>query len=320
MWREYLPARADCGTYQIGQQQWVRATLLVPAFPCQERCRCHHECRADATGVVSIRYSSSTTVVTKWHKRGDVCSDSDEQWLGGSAEKRTRRGGNERRGVRLLPRRRKVAEFRGRSEEPSRASQPPQTFEGTQALRGEVWLGESPSFFSFVFLVLRGLRHVRLALHSQNHEKGMGKHRERDVTVPPVPGAHLILIQAYLSFALFKTLLHGPTRSNSSDHLRQRRRAGGKDQHIGQISWLFSRDHTPPNDQRSLPSLLLWPVQLDACPIKEAWSLAPIASRETLPLVCPESSCDAIYPLALALHIHRLRTFDGQCIGLGALL
>ncbi len=57
---------------------------------------------------------TSTTVVTKWHKRGDVCSDSDEQWLGGCAEKRTRRGESERREARIPPSRRKVAEFRGR--------------------------------------------------------------------------------------------------------------------------------------------------------------------------------------------------------------
>ena len=56
----------------------------------------------------------STTVVTKWKKRDDVCSDSDEQWPGGYAEKRTKRGESERREARTPPSSRKVAEFRGR--------------------------------------------------------------------------------------------------------------------------------------------------------------------------------------------------------------
>src|SRR2546429_8810510 len=56
----------------------------------------------------------STTVVTKWKKRDDVCSDSDEQWLGECAEKTTSRGERERRAVWIPPSRRKVAEFRAR--------------------------------------------------------------------------------------------------------------------------------------------------------------------------------------------------------------
>src|SRR5438132_13672711 len=57
---------------------------------------------------------ASTTVVTKWKKRDDVCSDNDEQWLGECAEKTTSRGERERRGVWIPPRSRKVAEFRAR--------------------------------------------------------------------------------------------------------------------------------------------------------------------------------------------------------------
>ena len=56
----------------------------------------------------------NTTVVTKWKKRGDVCSDSDEQWLGECAEKTTSRGERERRAVWIPPSSRKVAEFRAR--------------------------------------------------------------------------------------------------------------------------------------------------------------------------------------------------------------
>src|SRR5438045_3497876 len=103
----------------------------------------------------------STTVVTKWKKRDDVCSDSDEQWLGECAEKTTSRGERERRAVWIPPSSRKVAEFRGGFEEPSRASQPPQAFERTQALRGGVWLAGSPSFF---FLVFPGLWQLHLTV------------------------------------------------------------------------------------------------------------------------------------------------------------
>ena len=56
----------------------------------------------------------NTTVVTKWKKRDDVCSDNDEQWLGECAEKTTSRGERERRALWIPPRSRKVAEFRAR--------------------------------------------------------------------------------------------------------------------------------------------------------------------------------------------------------------
>src|SRR6266849_2513895 len=51
---------------------------------------------------------SSTTVVTKWKRRDDVESDSDEQWPDGYGGKRTSRGGrseepNEDRSAPLVP-------------------------------------------------------------------------------------------------------------------------------------------------------------------------------------------------------------------------
>ena len=64
--------------------------------------------------LLSLDVMPSTTVVTKWKKRDDVCSDSDEQWLGECAEKTTSRGERERRAVWIPPSRRKVAEFRAR--------------------------------------------------------------------------------------------------------------------------------------------------------------------------------------------------------------
>src|SRR5258708_6318608 len=165
---------------------------------------------------------ANTTVVTKWKKRDDVCSGSDEQWLGESAGKRTSRGERGRREAWRPPGRRKVAEFLVHSEEPLRASQPPQMFEGTQALGGDVWLGRPPAFFP---PVLRNLWH--LALCSQDHEKGMGKHAQRDVAVPSLEGAELILIQSHLPFCFFQTLLHPSTRSNSPDHVAERSSARG---------------------------------------------------------------------------------------------
>jgi len=100
-----------------------------------------------------------------------------------------------------------------------------------------VWQAGVPPFFFLIFLII-GYR--RLTLGSQDHEKGVSEHTQSDVTVPSLPGSDLILIQANLSFPLFKTLLHGPTSSNSGSHLGKMRPTRGKDEYIGQVSGFFS--------------------------------------------------------------------------------
>ena len=176
-----------------------------------------------------------------------------------------------------------------------------------------MWQAGFPAFF---LLICSPIFHRHLTLCSQDHQKGVSEHTQGDVTVPSLPRSHLILIQAHLSFALFKTLLHGPTRSNSSSHLAKVGPTGCKDEHIGQVSGLFSADQAPSNNQPSQPPLLLRLAELDTGPIKLARSLAPIADREALPLVWGEPICDAIHPLALTLHFHLLRACDRQRLGL----
>src|SRR5713226_8742167 len=176
-----------------------------------------------------------------------------------------------------------------------------------------MWQGGFPSFF---FRRLLCLWHEHLTLGSQDHQKGVSKYTQGNVTVPSLPGSHFIVIQANLSFALFKTLLYGPTPSNRLSHFGKRRPTGCKDEHIGQLSGFFSRNETASNHQISLPPILLRLAQFNACPIKLARSLAPIADTEALPLLWQHLICEAIHPLAFALHLHLLLTRDRQRIRL----
>ena len=176
-----------------------------------------------------------------------------------------------------------------------------------------MWQAGFPAFF---LLICSRLFHQHLTLCAQDPQKGVSEHAESDVTVPSLPGADLIVIQADLSLALFKTLLDGPTRSDGKGHLGKRCPAWGKDQHIGPISGFFSLKQTASNHQPSLPPFLLRLGKLDACPIEVTWSLASLAHRETVPLIGLQSIGEAIHALALALHLHLLLTGDRQRIRL----
>src|SRR5215813_6404911 len=136
------------------------------------------------------------------------------------------------------------------------------------------------------------------------------------MAVPSLPGSNLVVIQADFSLALFKTLLHGPTGSNSLSHFGKRCPTGCKDEHISLISRLLSRNQTPSNNQPFLPTLVRRTDQFDSCPIELTWSFAPITHGDPLPLVCFQPICDVIHPLALTLHFHLFRAGNGQSIRL----
>ena len=105
---------------------------------CAERCPYGAISIEDEPAVSSWQrfatFFSNTTVVTEEQKQDGACSDRDEQELDEYVGKRTRQGGSVRRERRNPPSNKRVAAFRGRSTEPSRASQSPPLFERTEAL------------------------------------------------------------------------------------------------------------------------------------------------------------------------------------------
>src|SRR5256885_245854 len=89
----------------------------------------------------------STTVVTKSGQPDDAGSDSDEPEPDGCGGKRTSQDGSNERAEVFQAGKRRVGVFQECSEGPSRASQPPLSFERAQALGGGVWQAGFPAFF-----------------------------------------------------------------------------------------------------------------------------------------------------------------------------
>ena len=133
---------------------------------------------------------------------------------------------------------------------PSRASQPPLALELHKRTRlWRLWVVRQffPLLLSLVWLLLR-------ALDLQHREEGLRQHTERDVPIPALPRAHLILVEADLVFAHLKTLLDCPACTDDEHHLLQGGSGGSKHQHIGQLGWLDSHGHAAPDDQPVLPA------------------------------------------------------------------
>src|SRR5947209_13037809 len=92
----------------------------------------------------------STTVVTTCGQPDDAGSDSDEPEPDGRGGKRTSRDGSNEGAEVFQAGKRRVGVFQECSEGPSRASQPPLSFERAQALGGGVWQAGFPAFFLLI--------------------------------------------------------------------------------------------------------------------------------------------------------------------------
>src|SRR5258708_37245822 len=134
----------------------------------------------------------------------------------------------------------------------------------------------------------------------------MRKHTEGHVTVPSVPGTHLVLIQPDLSFGFLETLFHRPAAADGVNHLQQSRALGSKHQHVGQLRRFGSHLQAPSHDQPALPPTGLRLSQFDTCPIEEPRSFAPRASTQTLPGVCGQATRDLICSLTNTLYLDLL--------------
>src|SRR5579871_1294921 len=221
-----------------------------------------------------------STVVNREEQQGDVERDSDERRLDEPDEKRTKRDGrNENVGV-FRAGKRRAGEVRGWREEPLRAREPPLEFERTQRLGRGVRQEELPRFFFGIFSLLVS---EFLALCAQNDQKSVSEHREGDMTIPSLPRADLIVIQADLTFTLLKTLLHCPAGSDDLGEARKRGLSGRKNEDIGQLCRFLASKEAASNDQPTLPPLLARGSEFDPCPIKKPCSFAPFPCREAMP-------------------------------------
>jgi len=68
---------------------------------------------------------------------------------------------------------------------------------------------------------------------------GMRQQDQCDVTIPPDPTSHLILIQAQI-FTVFKILLHMPSRSDRLDQVLQCGSFGSEDEVVGFFLWIVN--------------------------------------------------------------------------------
>jgi hypothetical protein len=171
---------------------------------------------------------------------------------------------------------RRAAGLPGCSAAPSRAVQAPLVLElGERARQGAgCWAGHPPQpFFS----------QLPLALGTHDREKSLGDQSEGDVSIPAMPGAHLIVSQSHLTFAHLQTLLHRPATADGLHHLGQGGSHPGKDQEIGQLllgcgAWQATAYHQP-----ALPSGWGRAAQHDSSPRVEPGSFGSRARTQRLP-------------------------------------
>src|SRR5216684_8968588 len=130
---------------------------------------------------------------------------------------------------------------------PSQAVQAPLVLELAQRTRRGVgcWAGKPAQPFFFL---------LPLALDTHDREKGLREQREGDVSIPAMPGPHLIVSQSHLTLAYLKTLLHRPATADGLHHLFHRGSRLGKDQEIGQLVLPCSVLQAAAHDQPALPA------------------------------------------------------------------
>jgi hypothetical protein len=108
----------------------------------------------------------------------------------------------------------------------------------------------------------------------------MRQHHQRDVTQPSGEAPHLIMVHPQI-FGGFKVFFDVPTRATGCNHLFKRGPRRGEDKVIRRFVHLTQ---TTAHKQPMLPILLPLMQDGDGCPVKESWTFASLAHRETLPI------------------------------------
>src|SRR6185369_12172233 len=114
---------------------------------------------------------------------------------------------------------------------------------------------------------------------SHNGQIGMGQHGQRDVTMPPRPGAHLVLIEPNLALGGLKAGLNRPARAGDLNKggefcaLRRERQIKGQ---------LIRLLECAPDQERFPPALTCAPER-DTRPVIQARPLGPVAGAQPRP-------------------------------------
>src|ERR1039457_4184921 len=113
----------------------------------------------------------------------------------------------------------------------------------------------------------------------------MGQHGQRNMPIPTVPVAYLVVIQPAFAFSRLKGLLDQPALSGHSDQGFNRVFPGGRVTQIVSALWLLF--DAAPYQKRPRPTILF--RQLHQRPVVESFALAAEAGGKTLPSRCGQT-------------------------------
>jgi hypothetical protein len=134
---------------------------------------------------------------------------------------------------------------------------------------------------------------------ADHRQQGKGEHHQRDVAVPAVPAARLIVVQSQLGLGGLERVLDRPAAALDPDQHRQRRALwapGGEERQasVGQAA----PDQQPARPHRGAAGiahvLRLEVGQLQVGPIVKPWSLGAVTGRETHPGRCRQAGRDRL--------------------------
>src|ERR1017187_4216915 len=121
----------------------------------------------------------------------------------------------------------------------------------------------------------------------------MGQHGQRDMPIPALPVAYLVVIQSAFTLRGFEGLLYLPALSGHSDQSFNRVVAvGGMTQIVGAFWLLFD---AAPHQKRPRPTILF--RQWHKRPVVEPFALAAEAGGKALPFRCGQAPCNRVYPM-----------------------
>src|SRR5271166_1199184 len=121
----------------------------------------------------------------------------------------------------------------------------------------------------------------------------MGQHGQRDVPVPTLPVANLVVIQSAFALGSLKALLDLPALSGHSDQRLQRVFPGGSVTEIVGVLGLFF--DTAPHQKRPPPAILLREPQQG--PVIESFALAAETSGKAPPCLVGQTLRNRVYPM-----------------------
>src|ERR1035437_3763034 len=128
---------------------------------------------------------------------------------------------------------------------------------------------------------------------AQHRQHSMGQHGQRDVPVPTLPVANLVVIQSAFALGGLKALLDLPALSGHSDKRLQRIFPGGSVTEIVGVLGLFF--DTAPHQKRPRPAILLGEPHQG--PVIEPFALAAETGGKPPPCLVGQTLRNRVYPM-----------------------